>query len=50
MMISIVQKLKNYQLKEKEIAVCRLGQHSFLLKIADKLLAFAPNCWKIKAS
>lgn len=42
MMISIVQKLKNYQLKEKEIAVCRLGQHSFLLKIADKLLAFDP--------
>ncbi|MBQ9788647.1 MAG: MBL fold metallo-hydrolase [Lentisphaeria bacterium] len=38
----IIEKLKKTILNENEIVICRLGQHSFLLKIADKLIAFDP--------
>ena len=41
-MKNIIQELKEIQLADGEIAVCRLGQHSFLLKIGNKLIAFDP--------
>ena len=41
-MSGLINKFKKTVLRENELALCRLGQHSFLLKIADKLLAFDP--------
>ena len=38
----IIKKLKNSKLNADELAICRLGQHSFLIKIANKLIAFDP--------
>lgn len=38
----MINKFKNTALKPGEIALCRLGQHSFLIKTADKLIAFDP--------
>ena len=38
----MINKFKNTALKPGEIALCRLGQHSFLMKTKDKLIAFDP--------
>lgn len=37
-----VDKLRKTELSEKQIALCRLGQHSFLMKNGDVLIAFDP--------
>ena len=41
-MNQLIKKLTELDLQKNEIAICRLGQHSFLVKFADKLLAFDP--------
>ena len=38
----MIDEFKNIKLSAEEIALCRLGQHSFLVKTADKLIAFDP--------
>lgn len=39
---ALINRFKELELKADEFALCRLGQHSFLLKIGDKLIAFDP--------
>ena len=41
-MNQLIKKLTELDLQKNKIAICRLGQHSFLVKFADKLLAFDP--------
>ncbi len=41
-MTDFVKRFKSVPLAADEFALCRLGQHSFLLKIGDKLIAFDP--------
>ena len=38
----LINRFKELNLKADEFALCRLGQHSFLLKVNDKLIAFDP--------
>lgn len=38
----LIKKFKELSLKANEIALCRLGQHSFLMKTNGKLIAFDP--------